>query len=118
MQELVGFDHLWNLCFFTLLLKFGVILHKLQKKQQGWWYYVDKLILLYINMNETSTEEDWSCMHGDQLLLPPLGWILVVTRGGRINGVFKIINWLTVFAFGSKEYSRSNKVVVVETEWL
>ena len=32
MQEPVRFDHLCNLCFFTLLLKFRVILHKLQKK--------------------------------------------------------------------------------------
>ena len=56
-------------------------------------------------MNETSTEEDSSCRqlspkfvaHGkcmeNQLLLPPFtGWILVVKRGVRITGVFKIRN--------------------------
>ena len=41
-----------------VLLKFGIILNKLHKRQQGWWYYVENLTLLDINMKENSAEED------------------------------------------------------------
>ena len=49
------------LFFSRYCLSLGSFYTNYKKRQQGWWYYVENLTLLYINMNETSTEEDLSC---------------------------------------------------------